>query len=93
MALILKASGEKQPIVPALGKFPVEELLEIVNSPTIEVLPGSYMFGKKLYIVVDESGYEKDKPFNATASREAHKAVYGDALVARYEELGGEAIQ
>lgn len=89
MALIIKPTGEQYPIVPALGKFPINAILEIVNTPHIEVIPLPWS-GKDIHMVMDVNGFNH-KPFNATASREARRAVYGDVLVAKYEELGGQA--
>jgi len=88
MALIIKPTGEQYPIIPALGQFSIGQMIELVNCPHIDVLSARWI-GKGIYVVSAESGFQMNKPFNATASREARKAIYGDALIAKYEELGG----
>lgn len=87
MAALLKVDGKEWPAVPALGQFSIAELQELINSPFIEVIPIRPIYENK-FMVVDEAGFES-KPFNAKASREASRALYGDALIATFEELGG----
>ena len=88
MAVLLKTSGEQVPTIPPFGKFSIDDVLEMLHTPHVEVLK-VWENGSRRHMVVVEDGFHKGKPFNPQASREARKAIYGDALVAKSEELGG----
>lgn len=90
MAAFLKVDGKSYPVLPDFGRpdFLIAQLQELVNSPNIMVLPARNL-GKGIFIVAAEDGFERDRSFHPEASREASHALYGDVVIAKYEELGG----
>lgn len=92
MATLIPARGRIKEIavVPDFGRkdFTLEQLQKFVG-PTFQVIQAKHM-GKGIYYVATVDGYEDNLPLNAAASYESRHALYGDVLVARFEELGGQ---
>jgi hypothetical protein len=91
MALILKTTGRSFSITPDHGRedFTVLQMQSFINSPTFEVIPARWD-GEDIFIVTDEEGLPKHRPFNLQASRVARREIYGDVMIVRFEELGGK---
>ena len=92
MAVLVKVDGKESPVLPDFGRpdFTIQQLQDMVDSPFITVIPLKRLGnGRTIFMVADEEGFERDRPFHPTASREASRAIYGDVVIAKYEELGG----
>jgi len=90
MAALLEVSGKSHLVLPDSGRldFTIQQLQELVNSPFITVIPAKRL-GQDIFIVASEDGFEKDRPFHPEASRDAGRALYGNVVLAQFEELGG----
>lgn len=92
MATLIPVRGriKEVPVIPDFGtnKFSIEQIQKFVG-PTFQVVQARHV-GQGVFYVATVDGYDDGLPLNVAASYESRHALYGDVLVAKFEELGGE---